>query len=162
MESTKEALKKLKQLAEEITTEREKLHTSTNIVDVCKFYRDVRDIHELIDSMNKIIGDVKSEFSEIILPDLMEALQVDSINMHGRTFSLTAKPYFSIPVAKQAEGFKWLKEHGFNSLIQEGVNPQSLTSALNGYIEEKGEMPPEEAISNYIKKSISVRKSSRK
>lgn len=158
MENAKEAIKLLKALVDDTVVQIEKLRVSTNITEVCKFYRDLHEVSSLIETYLDIMKSTRTEFSERILPDLFENLGVDSIKAHNRNFVLNSRAYFSIPKDKQQEGHKWLKEKGYEMLIKEDVNAQTLSAAMNEYVEIKGEYPPEEVMSKYIKKYISLKK----
>lgn len=158
MEDAKEAIKLLKKVAEEAVSQLEKLRVSTNLVEVCKIYKELSDALELIEAYTKILNSVYSDISEQILPKLFEGLDVDSIKAHNRQFILNNRTFFSIPQEKQSEGYKWLKEHGYGMLVKDSVNAQTLSAAMNEYVDEKGEYPPEEAMTKYSKKYISIRK----
>lgn len=158
MDNAKQAIKSVNDLLVEITIKIEECRKSTNLPEMCKFYRELATNLDIIESAVKGISAVKTELSENILPDLMESMYFDSVKVGGYNFITVGRTFFSIPEEKRTKGFDWLRANGFEMLIKEGVNAQSLTAAINEYVDDKGEYPPEDVVTKHTKKYISMRK----
>lgn len=158
MDNIKSTIRAIKELNDESIVLMEKLSTSTNIPELCKFYKELTEGLELIDDLVKALKEIENELSTKILPDLFEATGVDSIKVHNRQFILTGRLFANMPMDMQAKGLPWLREVGYGAIIKEGVNSSTLSSAMKEYIEQNGKMPPEDCMTTFIKKGISVRK----
>lgn len=158
METIKSTIKSLKELSQEAIIKMEQLKDTTNIPELCKFYKDLTEGLELVEALVKSLKEIEGEISTKTLPDLLEATGVDSIKVHNRQFILTGRLLANMPLHMQEKGFKWLKEVGYGSIIKEGVNASTLSAAMKEYTENNGKLPPEDTMKIFIKKGVSVRK----
>lgn len=158
MEELKHALKLLQECLTDLVVEGEKLKITDNIPEICKYYRQVYEVVDVIDAQLKIAQEIKTEFSKKVMPPLFEAKEVSSISSAGRQFILNPEIRVSIPQDKLARGVAWLRENGYGMIVKEGVNAQTLTAAIREYIQDKGQMPPEDAMTVHMGHYISMRK----
>lgn len=158
MNTIKKTVESLKETVDFLVEKKSEHLKEPNLPEICKFYKDMSAQLEAMAALLKVLAEIKREYSESIIPNLIEALNFDSVKVGGYNYIPTSRIQFSIPEEKKEAGFKWLRENGFDMLIKEGVNSQSLTSAMAEFIEEKGIVPPEEAMSKNTKKYIQVRK----
>lgn len=157
MEKLRPAIKAMKDLSIEVTIEMERLKPSVHLPELCKMHKELHEALEIIEDLVKGLKALEEELSQETLPDLFEALKVDSIKAHSRTFVLGVTPYFNLAQNEYEQGLPWLREQGYGGIIKEGVNQQSLTSAMKAYTEEHGMFPPE-FIKRHFKRKISIRK----
>lgn len=155
-------------LAQAITTLRAALSKAEATIALI----DTNDLNTLLKAF-KTLSDRKKEISDIesditslhkkmsteILPGAFEALGFDSVKAGGYNFILSARLYASMSADKQELGFQWLRDNGLESIIVPTVNAKTLTSVVKAFIEEKGETPPETAMSIHTEKYVQVRKS---
>ena len=158
MQELKTTIKELRKALNEVIIEAEKQKMSTNIVEICSFYKTIYEEFSLLDELNTLLKGVKTEFAKDIIPKLFEANQVDSIVTANRQFILNSEFHASIPADNQPEAFKWLMDNDYGMLIKAGVNSQSLSSAMKEYVKDKGELPPKEIMNIHIGSKISMRK----
>lgn len=158
METIKPTIKSLKDTSQEAIIEMEKLKNTTNIPELCKFYKELSEGIEVLESLMKSLSEIKEELSNKTLPDLFEATGVDSIKVHNRQFILTGRLFANMPLHMQEKGLDWLRKEGYSAIIKEGVNASTLSSAMKEYNNDTGKLPPEDAMTIFIKKGISVRK----
>lgn len=130
-----------------------------NLPELLTFYRQLRGVNSQIDQLTKVLSQIEQELSYKLIPEQMETLKVDSLKTGGYTYSLNVRTNANIPTINRENGMKWLRDNGFSALITENVNAKTLSSAINNYIQEHGLVPPEDAITIFQQKYISVRKS---
>lgn len=158
MDNLKPTVKTLKDMSNEAIVEMEKMKVSTNIPEMCKFYKELTEGLELIDTLVKSLKEIEDELSTKLLPDLLEATGVDSIKVHNRLFVLTGRLHANMTQEMQPVGIPWIKSVGYGAIVKEGVNQSTLSAAVKEWMEKTGEVPPENAVKIFIKKGISVRK----
>ena len=118
-------------------------------------------LDEQITELEAHLKDLKVVFNKLdkeTIPNKFIELEIDSIKLKGYNFILSHKLYASIPDAKHDEGFKWLREHGYEAAIKQTVHSGTLSSIVSRYIEEKAEEPPVDAMSIHRQQNISIRK----
>lgn len=84
-----------------------------------------------------------------------------SVDVSGRRYGITIKPYYSIRKDKRDEAFAALRTLGLGDLIVEKVDDRTLTKALEEAADAEGMLPPEYEIlpvSVFEKTTISDRK----
>lgn len=158
MEELKHALKLLQECLTDLVVEGDKLKLTDNIPEICKYYRQVYEVVDVIDAQLAIAQEIKTEFSKKVMPPLFEAKEVSSISSAGRQFILNPEIRVSIPQEKLTKGLGWLRDNGYGMLVKEGVNAQTLTAAVREYIRDKGQMPPEDTMNIHMGYYISMRK----
>lgn len=158
MEPLQAATKELRKALEDILGDADKLSQTTNVVDICKFYKNVYEQHKLLEELTKLLGGIKEEFSKRIIPNLLEGMQIDSISTSGRQFTLVSEFRASIPENKREKGLAWLKANGFDMIVKENVNATTLSSAMREWIKDKGELPPEDVMTIHQGHYISMKK----
>lgn len=157
-EELKEAIRVLRKAASNVVLKAEQLKVSTNIVEVCDFYKLIHESNELLNEQMELIAGTKKDLSYEILPGLFEANQIDSIKVKGKNIIHVASIHASLPEEQRLKGLNWLRSNGYGMVIKEGVNAQTLTAAVKSYIKEKGEMPPKEIFSVHMRGHITMRK----
>lgn len=79
-----------------------------------------------------------------LIPDEMEVIGATSINLKGiGRVTITTDMYAGIVSGKSWEALSWLKEHGHEDLIKEGVHPSTLKAFLKEQIIAGEEFPEE-------------------
>lgn len=68
---------------------------------------------------------------------------LDSISTEGHTYYCKLDRYATLAKDNPESGKQWVRDNGFDFLIQESVNSQSLSSALTRHLEDGGELPDE-------------------
>lgn len=84
-----------------------------------------------------------------------------TVDVSGRRYGITIKPYYSIRKDKRDEAFAALRTLGLGDLIVEKVDDRTLTKALEEAADAEGTLPPEYEIlpvSVFEKTTISDRK----
>lgn len=158
MASLNDVVRELTAVLTNLVPESERVKKSGNIVEAGQFYKMLYESYKSLDELTSLLCAMKDEFSKTICPDLFEANGVRSISIGGKKLTLSAKVRANMPYEKLSTGINWLRDNGYGDIIKEGVNANTLSSAMSAYIEEKNEMPPENAMTIYIEKTISVRK----
>ena len=125
---------------------------------VLKAYKQLGDYKERFEQLDKIVSGLHKKMSNETVPEALEAQGLDSVKSGGYNFIIAARLSASIPEEKREEGFKWLADHGMDYLIRPAVNSRSLSTALKSYMEEKGETPPEDAVTVFNQKYTQVRR----
>jgi hypothetical protein len=88
-----------------------------------------------------------------------EDVGITSFSTGGYTYFARIDTYASVDAAKRGAAFKWLRDIGYDYLIKETVNAQSLTAEVKKHIEETQETPGEdEGIKIRIVNRVGVRK----
>lgn len=158
MEELKTALKSMHIACESAVIKAEALKATTNIPEICAFYRDIYESLSSFEELESILKGIKEEYSKRVIPTLFEAQDVDNIKTAGKLFVLNPEFRASMSQEKLEKGLAWLREKGYGMLIKEGVNAQTLTAAVKEYVKEKGELPPEDVMSIHMGHYISMRK----
>lgn len=143
---------------------------------------DVKTLSSLIEEL-ATLKDRKKELAEIVkennaaieaqekqvisaMLDLADAAGLEdpsgfSVDVSGRRYGITIKPYYSIRKDKRDEAFAALRTLGLGDLIVEKVDDRTLTKALEEAADAEGMLPPEYEIlpvSVFEKTTISDRK----
>lgn len=158
MKKLKQAIEALQEATEEILAEFEQVKTSDNVPLICNTYKEIYDFHKELEALTKIISGIKSELSELELPEILENNKMDSLKTGGRNFFPQPRLFISIKSGKEEEGCAWLRELGYDPIIKETVNGNTLSSSMLEFVRNKGVLPPEEFFNVHIKNSISMRK----
>ena len=101
--------------------------------------------------LSDVKGQIAAQEKEIVtaMCDLAETQELDdpsgfSVVIDGRRYGLAIKTYFSIPAERKQEVYDALRNLGQGELIQEKVDPRTLTNALAEIMEANGGELPEE------------------
>lgn len=152
-----DAIKVLTEAASNVAIHFDKLDPA-DLPLLLRSFKELDDAKDQLEMLMKIIGAIHRKCSEETIPEQFESMEMDSVKIAGRNFIVSGKIRASIPADKTEKGFAWLKENGYDALIKEGVNAQSLSSAMSDLFKEKAIMPPSDAISMYVHKYTSMRK----
>ena len=113
---------------------------------------------------NKALEALKKELADLMIDD-----EVPSIGYGDYTFSLQEKTSYNKVsneelLAKGIDFFETLRSQGLGALIEEKVNPKTLSSAIKNIVQETGELPDElaEVVREYSFFDISRRKTTNK
>lgn len=158
MESIKPAIKSLKDFSTEATIELEKFKTSTNIPELCRLYKEIKESLEVVEELVKTVTAVKEELSTRVLADLFESSQLDSIKTANRSFTYKGELHASMKPGKEDQCKEWIRSKGYSPIIKEGVHPSTLSTCMREFVDKTGEMPPDDLFNTFIKKSVSIRK----
>ena len=121
-------------------------------------YKIIYEKDDLVERLSKITTKIKQDLSYKTIPDIMDALKIESIRYQGKNFIRSTAFRASIPENMREKGFAWLKEAGLEGCIKETANANTLASVIADYIEETGIEPPEDAVKIHKQPYIQVRK----
>lgn len=124
-----------------------------------KAFATLHDNRKRLSNIYDVIDRQYRELSEQTLPELFNEQGIEKISVAGKSFSCTVRINASIPEAKSAAGFDWLRNVAkCPELITERVNAKQLSSLISDYFEEHAELPPADAITVHMQPFIGVRK----
>lgn len=137
-----------------------------SIFELIDNYKELMDrkaeLADITKTNNNEINRVKAELSQAMID-----AECPKISRNGFTYSLQAKTIYSKMSEKyllenNLDYFGILRQEGLGDLIQEKVDSRSLSSALNNYVDENGELSPglESVVNVYETYDISKRKES--
>ena len=130
----------------------------SNLASLCQALLEVDAMYDQLKDLYEGIASIKNQLTSSILPDAFEAAKAEGFSYGGYNFSPTIKTRANIPADKADKGFAWLREKGYEVLIKETVNANSLSSTVSAHLEQFGEFPPDDAVSVYPQRSMSIRK----
>jgi hypothetical protein len=121
---------------------------------VAKLGRRAKELEKQIEEHEAILKGVKDQFrklSEETIPEALTELGMKSFTMDDGS-QITIKPFYgaSIPEARRAEAYQWLRDHGFDDIIKNTVSVRfgrgedELCARLLGLLGEQG-FPSEQA-----------------
>lgn len=124
-----------------------------------------KELAEIVKENNAAIEAQEKQVISAML-DLADAAGLEdpsgfSVDVSGRRYGITIKPYYSIRKDKRDEAFAALRTLGLGDLIVEKVDDRTLTKALEEAADAEGMLPPEYEIlpvSVFEKTTISDRK----
>lgn len=117
----------------------------------------LRDAKGLITGMSETIDSLYKKYDYEVVPNVLEANEIDSISVGGKLFSLATRVNASIPENKREVGNKWLQDVGASALIKPTVNPRQLSSFVKDYFNENGKWPPDDAVTVHKQTYVQVR-----
>lgn len=129
-----------------------------NLPELLTFYRQLKTANLEVEKLIKILKELQQDLSHRLIPDLMESQKTDNLGTGGYTYSLGVRTLANIPIDKLPQGLQWVKDIGCEGAIKEGINTKTLSSIVSDYIEREGLLPPEDAVTIYQQRYISVRK----
>lgn len=102
------------------------------------------------------------EAEQLMVAQMLEE-EMPSFSRGGKTFYLYTRTYASPVAGRREELHRWLKEHGYESLVYETVNANSLSACIREMLEEANELPPDlkELVNVYEEHRIGIQKSRR-
>lgn len=122
------------------------------------------ELADMTKTNNKKIDRVKAELSQVMIDT-----ECPNISRNGFIYSLQAKTIYNkmsekYLIENNLDYFGILRQEGLGDLIQEKVDSRSLSSAINNYVDENGELSPEleSIVSVYETYDISKRKEKNK
>lgn len=124
-----------------------------------------KELADIVKANNAAIEEQEKLVISVML-DLADAAGLEdpsgfSVDVSGRRYGITIKPYYSIRKDKRDEAFAALRTLGLGDLIVEKVDDRTLTKALEEAADAEGMLPPEYEIlpvSVFEKTTISDRK----
>jgi len=143
---TKHAVSDLAKSISKIIVETETIAIG-DVNKLLKAFLYIKELRKELEANFDVLNTYYSKLNTETVPQAIEAIGFESVTMGNKVFTVGA----------QLHGLSWLREHDLGSIIKEGVNPKTLSSAISLYIEEKGLTPPEETMSVYMQKVTSVR-----
>lgn len=124
-----------------------------------------KELADIVKANNAAIEEQEKRVISAML-DLADAAGLEdpsgfTVDVSGRRYGITIKPYYSIRKDKRDEAFAALRTLGLGDLIVEKVDDRTLTKALEEAADAEGMLPPEYEIlpvSVFEKTTISDRK----
>lgn len=158
------AIREFTDLSTIIAVETREVHSSGDLHEAIRHYRDVRDGMDLIKKGKEVLEELKAVLSSDIVPDLMATAKVKTINLTdvGR---VTVSGRFSASIIdredtehpKQA-GHDWLRNNNAGSLVKDTVNSSSLAAFAKDYVENQGRELPDDVFKVGITRTTSITK----
>ena len=158
MSELQDAIQTLNKAVEGTLALAERVKRSGNIVAVGQMFKLLHEEHKNLETLTDMLGSIKTEYSRHVAPYLFDSSGVPKINVGDKALSRGTRLHASIPQHKLDKGLAWLRKEGYESIIKEGVHAKTLSSAINAYVEDKGMLPPDDAISIHIEDVITIRK----
>lgn len=154
----RDATKYFRAATEEVVVTADKLRTSINPKEVCEFYQDLYDQLKLIEELTKLLTGIKDDYRKIVIPKLMQGLGMTSMTLDKRQFVRVPELRVSVPEDMVPKCKAWLEEKGYPSVAKETINAQTITSVMREWIDNNGELPPEDTMKIYIGEYVSMKK----
>lgn len=118
----------------------------------------VAGFNDVVCDLEKAVAELKQRLAyakEVAMPARMDDEECKTFNTEDWRVTRLAKVFASIPGDKREGAYAWLRENGYEGMIQETVNSSSLSAAAKELI-ERGEELPEDLFSIHTKDSISI------
>src|SRR5262245_30052448 len=130
-----------------------------NIHMLLASYKQLHEADDRLKTLFDILHSLKNKVSNDTIPETFESMKIDgSIRVEGKNFVVVSRIRANIVKENTEEAYKWLRDNGYDDLIQTTVNANSLSSAVNELFEENATMPPKEVINTYSQRYTSIRK----
>jgi hypothetical protein len=126
--------------AEWLTKEADSLATAL------RYFHRLGEMLDRIETARKRLSDTERALSYELIPAQMQAAGVSSITDAelGRRFGTSTRFSASILPETKPQAYDWLKDNGYENLIQPTVNSSALSAVAKSMIETDGvELPPE-------------------
>lgn len=131
-----------------------------NMLELADRYRELRAEKDALNARSKAVNaDIEKVEAELVEAMLNEEMQ--KFDRNGQLFYLSTRTYAS-PVAQRAEELhRWLKNNGYEDLVKETVNANTLSAFVREQLKEAEQLPPAlaELLNVYEKTGVSLRKS---
>lgn len=154
----KYCVKYLKEATEDTIAKAAELKKTIDVPAVCGFYKELYEVIQLLEAYTTLLKDIKEDYSKDFIPKLMEGMGFDSLKTKGRSFTLVPEFRANIPEEMRENGIKWLRANGYENLVKEGVNSQTLSAAMKEWVKEKGKLPPEDVMKIHRGRYVSMKK----
>lgn len=113
---------------------------SADLAEVGTLLRDLKDVHEALESLKSHVGKVYDYYRTVTVPGRMDDEGVETVKISGvGRLGLTSDLNVSCP--DKTEAFKWLEEIGSGDLIQDTVNAASLKAMLKRRLQSGEDIP---------------------
>lgn len=131
----------------------------SDLPNLLRAFGQLKDNNDNLKRLAEVVDKLYREFSYEVIPNVLEANGVNSINVDGRNYISSTRINASIPEDKREAGYKWLTDVAKTpELIVQRVNAQQLSSFVKTYFETHAEWPPEEAMTIHKQNYIQVRR----
>lgn len=130
-----------------------------NMLELSDIYRQLRDskkqVEETLKGINAQLAEVEKQLAEAMVSD-----EVQNFSRDGILFYLSTRTYASAVAQRSDELHAWLKQNGYEGLVKENVNANTLSAFVREQLEEVDELPPElaELVHVYEKTGVTMRK----
>jgi hypothetical protein len=152
--SLKESIAMLQVAMNDTLVEFEGKKIKPDLISISEYYKFIYECHGSLTSLVEILSNIKEELSKNVVPAVLEANNVTNITIGEKQLIVGGRMRANLKENGQA----WLSTVGYGDIIKNTVNAHTLTAAVKAYIEEKGMLPPDDAVSVYIEKYVAVRK----
>ncbi len=129
-----------------------------DITGLLELYRVTYEAHQALEKTTKALGALKQSLSYEKIPATFKEMNIQGLRHNGRNFVLGERFFASIPADMHEKGYAWLHENGLGGAIKPNINPMTLSSVLEQYIEETGKSPPNDAIKIHMQEYIQMRR----
>jgi hypothetical protein len=110
---------------------------------IIELAKEMRDLQEQKDSMDEAWKALTKRIDEIrlkLIPDLMAEQEIRTLTIDGvGRVQLTSDVYASI--TEKAAGYDWLRDNGYDGLIQPYVQPSTFKAEVKRGLKEGVEFP---------------------
>ena len=122
--------------------------------------KELKDNKKNLDAQSKQLG-AEIEELELSLSDAMATAEVDKFSRNGNTFYLTSRLFTSPNAGMKDDMISALRKNGYEELVTETVNANTLASFCKELMAENGDELPEwlaGTINTFEKTSVGIRK----
>lgn len=102
----------------------------TGISGIVDAYQAARDRKDKLEAELKEAKKIESDLKQMLIDAMLED-ETDSIGRNGKKYSIVSKTKYSKRAGAEAELFQLLRENGLGDIVQETVNAQTLSAAMN-------------------------------
>jgi len=118
----------------------------------------LKDHKEQLERLGEAISSLYRQYSYEVVPNALEANEMESVTIGGKLFTVSTRVNASIPENKREAGYAWLTDvAGVPELVRPTVNSQQLSSFAKSYFETNGKWPPEEVMNVHKQRYTQVR-----
>lgn len=124
--------------------------------ELCVDMRKVQDQKEALEAQLKDVNGLLDELRLKKIPDLMEELEVTTATFAGLgRVQLASDLYASTREGKKEDAMQWLRDCGYEDLIQETYNASSIKAIFRKMLKEGAEIPGDTfAVTPFTRASI--------
>jgi hypothetical protein len=142
-------------------TRLDELKTDPNLElsPLIEFYRTVKEFHEHLKEYTVAVGKLQSNMQYTFIPEYLadRGMGTTTLSDLGCRISPTLRTLANVKPEMKERAKDWLNNNGYDYLVTETVNPQSLSTLAKELGKENRELP-EEIFNTTIRNSISLTK----
>lgn len=140
-------MKQIEQLTPQVRQAVEDLQTAIvgvrvgELAPALRFYKAAKDAYDIFELQRKKIGELLEGLSRNTIPEMMVEAEVRTITLDDIGYRFTVSHRWSCTIQDKDAGIPWLKANGYEALVFETVNAQTLAGWAKKMVEEEGKEP---------------------